>query len=690
MTTSSLLLPLLLLLRLTASTDPFLLRDLSYEGIEALSESLSGRFASSSSALIQYKLPEAVSKHHLRFHEQTGKGNSEDRRCSPIILRVSDTSTLFKDTGRPQVLISGEVHGNERVGPVASINTARLLVWAARCEIEKDQGSCKHLADINVTMSQRSWLTYLATRRDIYVLPAANCMGYLKNVREDLGTDPNRDFSYCRNNPYCFKSLSAQTFRALFAHSLIQIVVTFHGGMEAIGYEWGTEDKAGSLRDKSPDHNSHHQIASILSKYSGGFERSPPYRYDTMNAIVYPVKGSMEDWMYASAWDKKKLTKCVDDNFFTTPIDNGRSEVFLVETSNSKRPLPNSMGSLKNVLDPSLNLPVNGHATRNIRLALASIDLVEPYVCIRNVHIDSSKGVGNLYWYVGGASSVDATFLTVQSASVSVESLLNADNQGSKLFLHNLISDEHSEPPTAKKIRNTQWSPGGIGVDESKASSLVTESFQLPKQAGIYWIIANARVDKSWGAQSQGNPSDIPPQSHLANARTNKAWNHEISSTYFINYSNAVTKAVRDDKKVQGRLYWPSDPIVVEVDTTGDARILSEVYDCRWWSRNVRNTANTTIEMASTSPSVTSLETPVLIVEDKRTQHDDAKYHNINLSKSVKEAPKRFRLMFTKWIVGVIEYLMYYLGFLYMLISLIFLWYCYCRMKQTVKLKSYE
>ena len=57
----------------------------------------------------------------------------------------------------------------------------------------------------------------------------------------------------------CFKSLSAQTFRALFAHSLIQIVTTFHGGMEAIGYEWGTEDKLGTPKDKSPDHNSHHQ-----------------------------------------------------------------------------------------------------------------------------------------------------------------------------------------------------------------------------------------------------------------------------------------------------------------------------------------------------------------------------------------------------------------------------------------------
>jgi len=37
--------------------------------------------------------------------------------------------------------------------------------------------------------------------------------------------------------------------------------------------------------------------------------------------VVYPVDGSMEDWMYASGWDKSDVKKCnvdqgklIDDN----------------------------------------------------------------------------------------------------------------------------------------------------------------------------------------------------------------------------------------------------------------------------------------------------------------------------------------------------------------------------------------
>ena len=288
-----LLLLLLLLLVILEVVIPYKLNDLSLEDLKGQASSLQGRFALSSTAQLLYHLPESVSKHNLRFQKAgvTGvEGAKRDNRCSPIVLRLSDTSTLFKDPTRPQVLISGEVHGNERVGPIASISAASLLIWGAKCEIQAHEQSCVQLEALNISTSERSWLTQLATTRDTYILPAANCMGYLKNTREDVGVDPNRDFSYSRSNGRCFQSLAAKTFRALFSRSLIQITTTFHGGMEALGYLWGTTDKMKRPSDKCPDHNSHHHIASILSKYAGGFERSPPYKYDTMNAIVYPVE----------------------------------------------------------------------------------------------------------------------------------------------------------------------------------------------------------------------------------------------------------------------------------------------------------------------------------------------------------------------------------------------------------------
>ena len=63
----------------------------------------------------------------------------------------------------------------------------------------------------------------------------------ISGFREDANNvDPNRDFSYSRKDSNCFKSSTAKLFHRIMKSNLIQIVVTFHGGMVAIGYEWGT------------------------------------------------------------------------------------------------------------------------------------------------------------------------------------------------------------------------------------------------------------------------------------------------------------------------------------------------------------------------------------------------------------------------------------------------------------------
>ena len=65
---------------------------------------------------------------------------------------------------------------------------------------------------------------------------------FINYFREDAnGVDPNRDFSYSRNDGNCFKSSTAKLFHRVMKNNLIQIVITFHGGMVAIGYEWGEQ-----------------------------------------------------------------------------------------------------------------------------------------------------------------------------------------------------------------------------------------------------------------------------------------------------------------------------------------------------------------------------------------------------------------------------------------------------------------
>lgn len=41
--------------------------------------------------------------------------HDEDIKCSPFIIRVTDRTSLLTDVQRPQVIISGEIHGDERV-----------------------------------------------------------------------------------------------------------------------------------------------------------------------------------------------------------------------------------------------------------------------------------------------------------------------------------------------------------------------------------------------------------------------------------------------------------------------------------------------------------------------------------------------------------------------------------------------
>jgi hypothetical protein len=80
------------------SSSPF--RDLNYAELASRLTALNGSFAHVSSAKDSFGI------------EEIQDGND---KCSPIVLRVSDLSSLSIDINRPQVLISGEIHGDERV-----------------------------------------------------------------------------------------------------------------------------------------------------------------------------------------------------------------------------------------------------------------------------------------------------------------------------------------------------------------------------------------------------------------------------------------------------------------------------------------------------------------------------------------------------------------------------------------------
>ena len=118
----------------------------------------------------------------------------------------------------PEVFLSGELHGNERVGPTAVMEAAQLMLLAADCESkprhatssqhsfnEKSsdwQAQLKAAKDCRARLEKeqgmkeihRKWLARIVSTRRIIIVPTANALGYARNVREEGSVDPNRDF----------------------------------------------------------------------------------------------------------------------------------------------------------------------------------------------------------------------------------------------------------------------------------------------------------------------------------------------------------------------------------------------------------------------------------------------------------------------------------------------------------------
>ncbi len=318
---------------------------------------------------------------------------------------------------------------------------------------------------------------------------------------------------------------------------------------------------------------------------------------------------------------------------------------------------------------------------RNVRLSLAAIDMVQPYVCLSHVGLTShSKSAPtashrklevnmgqavdvsevqrnhqnrsahfvaksnptievrtptadlDIEWYVGGAHRVDCTFLAWHLApspalpknahanwskylasldsAASLETFDTACHRAGKKSDDNNLRRESASAPTAasfpvvasKSFNGTaRWtkstSESALVGQQSDTDNLAQvgntvafaaddpmrpltsyRSTTAPRHAhshevfapGRYWLVAWSLVDQQYGAAGQGYPVESTPQSHLSNVRTNPAW-----------------RKTAGHRIIQGRLYWPSDPVEVVVHANGSYHVASTVTHCAWWDRQL-------------------------------------------------------------------------------------------------------
>jgi hypothetical protein len=446
----------------------------------------------------------------------------------------------------------------------------------------------------------------------------ANALGYFRNVRTEEDVDPNRDFPYDIEDPEdCMQTIAGRTINEIYRDHMFQLALTFHAGMEVVGYEWGAPTWMGSL---SPDDTAQSSIGSAYSRYGGGWSASEPYDFGTMNdlgthacvygfignfvvpypfvsllfflffcfsvflATVYYVRGGMEDWSYAGSWDPERVVACEPTTFGgydkeNTIYNNSTLRIFnmLIETSDDKEPHLHLGNSLDVLNHETIG---NGHISRNIRLALLAAELVEPYVsifkvnqltlsddivplsepsernCKKNKLVMTAKNAKEVLieWTVGGAMTIDNTELWYAKWDDIKSDQLHCMQQPTDM-------DGFKKGAIIGATNGTGYfSPAGPSPTpkaDQPNGPIFTGKITIPegiKALDQLVVIVSAKVDQDWkNAPAEKFAPDMAPQSHIANARTNPDWHHESAGKY-----------------IKGRLQWFSRPLTIVIGDFDD------------------------------------------------------------------------------------------------------------------------
>lgn len=493
---------------------------------------------------------------------------------------------------RPDVFLSGALHGDERVGPVAMVEVAKLLVLAASCESNDAQSNDCDVFYSKYTREQAAWLARLVSTRRIVVFPAPNAKGYYSNSRFERyansagsysSLDPNRDFSFDNSPSQCMRSITARSVNELFLQYLFQMSMTYHGGIENITFEWGALSIPNGK--VSPDDAAQRMIAEKMAYFAG--ELYPSYSNDQfyengdMNSILYGVYGGFEDWVYAGSWKTDMTVQCTPSTYggydrSKTVYDDATLNTFnfLVEISNSKNPPSIQYGSETNLLNAPYeydNHVNNGYVTKHVRTALMAIDTVEPYVEIKSVkkksftsELKPLRKLGNRWcrkfkkinhkrgrpakvtWTVGGSFTVNETFL-IYGLWSDFPPQFNCINQVSHEDITAILNDTSGKfYRTTTQSGVTKWADPMSGTNPTFKAWPRVPSEALRKDK--FAVFAVAVVDQDWVNQPNNAwPTNTDVQSHVVNIRTNP------------NY----LKTKGTEREVEGRLYWISIPVTI-------------------------------------------------------------------------------------------------------------------------------
>ena len=162
---------------------------------------------------------------------------SPPQPCEHWFVRITNEETLPFEPSRPHVFFSGNLHGDEVVGPPTLMAMVEHLILAATSVSDWHKGLLTHSQTQDPLIPEDpaageagvggdAWLARLVDTRVTVALVVSNPIGYESHQRAEQGIDPNRDFAHDVAPDQCMKTVVARAINEVFRAHIFQAGIT--------------------------------------------------------------------------------------------------------------------------------------------------------------------------------------------------------------------------------------------------------------------------------------------------------------------------------------------------------------------------------------------------------------------------------------------------------------------------------
>ncbi|MEX2716937.1 MAG: M14 family zinc carboxypeptidase, partial [Candidatus Sigynarchaeota archaeon] len=467
------------------------------------------------------------------------------------VLRITNESLGLK---KPEVLLQGGIHGDE-------FTTPSVLIWFADWFLRYSVGYTGG-GDTNYIGFEKEYLQWLLNHREIYILPAFNPDGIVRNVRTDqTGLDMNRDFDWHDTSGSTMTTRNAQCLRELINHHQFRIGVGGHDGAHFVCYpmdsvmgavsgltiagtNWYTGGALARIGRTAtwcpPDFYFYDMTLATMINYTGntpgGYFNSGTTSYlgnFCPGGQWYEADGCQDTFMYASNEADSAAQVTYDGNYPGAGIF-----WFTIEYSTTKNTPASQFG------DDS-STPAACWVAGAKRQMLFLIDMAQPYVRYDKVVTPAN------HTRVQPGSQITIKYQVNGSLVCDETRIQWGTNPNPKsTFSYTTPNDQTFK---GRWRGGTGWN---LALDGSTASGhWFQQTITMPTTPGDYYFTARAKVDQTYGT-AMGNLTNEPYTQNtymrMMRERTKPGWSETISGT-----DGAETMSYQE--------YWYSDVLHIKV-----------------------------------------------------------------------------------------------------------------------------